>query len=160
METPKLIFHNLSDEIFSVSEVCAEIEKYINNQQDCVYNLTVGSDSLYQSKETVFVTAIIIHRLGKGARFFYTRRRSMQNLDLCSRLLQETYDSIAVVKEIEKTGIIYLVNDFSIHIDAGDNGDSRKILKECISFVKGYGYNCKVKPDSCAASKVADRFTK
>ena len=153
-------FKNVGGNEYTLKEMVTEVKRYIEMDQDQVYDLVVGSDSQYHGSNTVFVTAVIIHRVGSGARFFYTRRKINHDIDLCSRILEETHDSIKVMKEIETTDVLYLVNNVAIHVDAGENGNSRKILKECIAFVHGFGYECQVKPNSCVASHVADRFTK
>ncbi|MFC1503951.1 ribonuclease H-like YkuK family protein [Spirochaetota bacterium] len=155
-----MIFRNIYNKQFTLKQAAREIKDYIKADQDKVYNFVIGTDSVSHHNKTIFVTAMIIHRIGKGARFFYTRRRTNYAMDIYSRLLQETYDSIKVMKEIEKTEILYSINNFSIHIDVGNNGKSRQVLHDCINYVKGFGYDCKVKPEAFVASNVADRFTK
>ena len=49
--------------------------------------------------------------------------------------------------------------DVQIHVDIGKFGDTREMINEIIGMVRGSGYTVKMKPDSYAASKVADRYT-
>lgn len=51
---------------------------------------------------------------------------------------------------------------FSIHIDAGqtDIGKTKALIPELIGWVKACGYDCAIKPDSYAASSVADKISK
>lgn len=49
-----------------------KIIDFVREQPDRQYNLIVGSDS-FPGEQTVFVTAIIIHRKGAGGRYFYRR---------------------------------------------------------------------------------------
>lgn len=153
-------FRNIAGKVFTLAEIVDEIKKYVEADQDYVYDLVIGSDSQYHGGFTVFVTAVIIHRVGKGAKLFYTKSKVNKNLDICTKILRETYCSIEVMQKIEEDDIVYALNNYSIHVDAGQNGNSRKILKECISYVHGFGYDCKTKPDAYVASKVADRYTK
>lgn len=153
-------FKNIAGQTFTLSEVVSEIKKYVEEDPDFVYNLVIGSDSQCHNKITIFVTAVIIHRVGRGARFFYTKSKVGRNLDICTKILRETYCSIEVMQKIEENNILSLINNYSIHVDAGTNGNSRKILKECIAYVHGFGYECKTKPLAYVASHVADRYTK
>lgn len=155
-----MTFRNIYGQEFTLEEMTTDIQNYIGGDEDYTYSLIVGSDSLYKASSTVFVTAVIIHRVGCGAKFYYTKRKIGHDIDICTRILEETYDSIKIMQQIERTDIAYLVSNCSIHIDAGENGDSRKILKECIAYVHGFGYECHTKPNACVASHVADRFTK
>jgi uncharacterized protein len=46
-----------------------------------------------------------------------------------------------------------------IHLDVGDRGDTKRIIREVVGMVQGSGYAAVTKPDSYGASKVADRET-
>ena len=47
-----------------------------------------------------------------------------------------------------------------IHLDIGPNGSTRELIKEIVGMVTGSGFDAIIKPDSCGASKVADKYTK
>jgi predicted RNase H-related nuclease YkuK (DUF458 family) len=49
--------------------------------------------------------------------------------------------------------------NFQIHVDIGKNGETRDLINEVVGMIRGSGYEVKIKPDSYAASKVADRYT-
>ena len=52
------------------------IISYVNEQPNEQYKLIIGTDShAYYEKEIIFVTAIIIHRVGKGGRYFSPRKQ-------------------------------------------------------------------------------------
>ena len=53
-------------------EMFQDIMSYIAAEPERKYRLIIGTDSQARD-ETCFVTAVIIHREGKGARFFYHR---------------------------------------------------------------------------------------
>jgi predicted RNase H-related nuclease YkuK (DUF458 family) len=47
-----------------------------------------------------------------------------------------------------------------IHLDVGTHGDTRDLVKEVIGMVVGSGFDAHIKPNSCGASKVADKYTR
>lgn len=155
-------FMNTRGESFTLEGVFENMEAFVAEDLEREYALIIGTDSQHHHDHTVFVTAIIIHRVGQSARFYYTRRVTHDNLDLTTRILTETSDSVLLVQELEKSGVYqYLGREaVEVHIDAGTRGKSQKVLEACINFVKGMGYQYKVKPDSFGATHVADRYTK
>jgi len=46
-----------------------------------------------------------------------------------------------------------------IHIDVGDRGEPRDMIKEVVGMVTGSGDQARIKPDSFGASNVADKHT-
>jgi len=47
--------------------------------------------------------------------------------------------------------------DFEIHVDVGSNGATRPMIQELVSMIRANNFEAKTKPESYAASKVADR---
>jgi len=47
---------------------------------------------------------------------------------------------------------------FELHLDLGTMGKSSSSVKEIINLVRSYGFDVKIKPESYAASKIADRL--
>lgn len=145
----------------SFEEMFARLVDYINEDSTQRYNLIIGTDS-FLSTETVFVSAVIAHRVGHGGRYFYSksRRRKMDNLR--QRIFYEATMSIelasAVMKKLNENGFKKL--PLEIHLDIGDNGDTKEIVREVVGMVTGSGYAAVTKPDSYGASKVADRHSK
>ncbi|NLV77640.1 MAG: hypothetical protein GX023_11860, partial [Tissierellia bacterium] len=58
---------------------------------------------------------------------------------------------------LEKEGIDFGI---SIHVDAGKNGQSSKLIPEIVGWIKACGFGCETKPNSYAASSIADKYTK
>ena len=48
----------------------------------------------------------------------------------------------------------------SIHMDIGKNGPTSKYIQELEGWVKATGYDCEIKPNSYAASTIADKYSK
>jgi len=49
--------------------------------------------------------------------------------------------------------------DLEIHVDVGEHGATREMIKEVVGMVTGFGFVAKTKPYSYAASYVADKYT-
>lgn len=137
------------------------IADYINQHPSDAYNLIVGTDSFLNS-ETLFVSAVIIHRVGHGGRYFYRKnpRRKMENLR--QRIFFEAAMSIELASllkdRLDSSGLPALAVE--IHLDVGDRGETKEIIRELVGMVTGSGYSARTKPGSFGASKVADRHTK
>lgn len=146
----------------SLEEVMAQIQSYIQEDRASDYKIIIGTDSQTRDDETTFVTAIIIQRLGKGANFFYTKFRHPAMKDLRYRIYRETEYSLQCVELIKEQGFFSFSVDvpMEIHLDVGQQGETRKLIQEVVGWVTSVGYTAKIKPESYAASAVADRFTK
>ena len=73
--------------------VFAKLVGYIEEDPSQRYNLIIGSDS-FRSVETIFVSAIVIHKVGHGGRYFYRKRRAGKVRSLRHRIIYETTMSI------------------------------------------------------------------
>jgi len=49
--------------------------------------------------------------------------------------------------------------DFEIHVDIGENGQTKSMMQEVIGMIRAYNFEAITKPASYAATKVADRHT-
>ena len=50
--------------------------------------------------------------------------------------------------------------NFSIHVDAGKNGPSCKVIPEIVGWIHACGYKAVIKPESVAACSIADKYSK
>ncbi|HSL92979.1 MAG TPA: ribonuclease H-like YkuK family protein [Bacillota bacterium] len=145
----------------SLQDMVADIISYINYDPYAEYQLVIGSDS-HNGVGTHIVTAVIIRRLGKGARYFYRHTHHEIIRSLRQKLYYETAISLEVVQtlreQLEQDGVGQL--NIEIHIDAGYVGPTRELIKEIVGMVVASGLSAKVKPHSFAASSVADRHSK
>jgi predicted RNase H-related nuclease YkuK (DUF458 family) len=141
--------------------VYRDICRFMAEDPQASYKLIVGSDS-QTHQELVFVTAVVIHRLGKGARYYYQRTYHRRMASLRQRILFETSLSLAVASELSRLfaerGPTEV--DMEIHLDIGPEGDTRDLIRDIVGMVLGSGFDAKIKPDAYAASSVADRYTK
>ena len=126
------------------------------------YQLVVGTDSQPHNGSGVdFVTAIVVHRVGSGGIYFWRRAVVKKHFVLRQRMYEEAVMSLemaeAVLALFHKDGITKY--DVEIHVDIGNIGDTRDMITEIVGMIRGSGYIVKTKPESYAASKVADRYT-
>jgi len=139
----------------------SDIVDYLTEVPKAKYKLIIGTDS--QARDDIsFVTAIIVHRTGKGARYYYQKRRHRKITSLRQKVFYETSLSLGVAsrlaERIAQNGYSQL--DVEIHLDVGPNGETKELIREVVGMVVGSGFDAKIKPDSYGASKVADKHTK
>jgi predicted RNase H-related nuclease YkuK (DUF458 family) len=156
-----MIFISPTKGRLSFEQVFRDIVEYIHADSKFKYKLIVGTDSQLR-EEVCYVTAIIILRAGKGGRFYYIKEREKNKLGLKQRIFYETSKSLSVAAKLaEKLTVNGLADlDIEIHLDVGEQGETKEIIREVIGMVVGSGFDARIKPDSYGASKVADKYTK
>jgi hypothetical protein len=151
---------------YNINELSYQIKKFIDEDPSSFYSLVIGTDS--QSKringvsEIDFVTAIVIYRKRKGARYFWKRVREVKKLVLREKIYTETTMSLEIAETIVpliRKIIPPAMYDLEIHIDVGSLGPTRDMIREVVGMVTGNGYIAKTKPESWGASSVADKHT-
>ena len=145
----------------TVPAVIREIKSFIEEKKDFHYKIIVGTDSLRISDNLAdFVIAIVVHRMGNGGRYFWRRIETSKVFSLRDRIIKEVTFSLETAKkilqEIEKANLQNF--DFEIHIDVGENGETKKLIQEVVGIVRANNLEPKTKPESYAASSVADRL--
>lgn len=142
-------------------EMFRDIIRYVQEFPEFRYRVIIGTDSQF-GEETCFVTAVIVHRDGRGARYYYTRDKERVSRSLRQRIFYETSRSLGVASML--TGRLaengYADLNVEIHLDVGENGQTRELIREVVGMVVGSGFDARIKPDSYGASKVADKYTK
>lgn len=145
-----------------LTEVVEDILAYIREDLSHPYKLIVGSDSHPRVTNTCFVSAIIIHRQGKGARYYYNKIYEVRVKSLRQRIFYEASLSLELADQLEQLlrlkGCEYM--EVEIHLDIGTHGETKELIREITGMVIGCGFSPCIKPHACAASKVADRHTK
>jgi len=138
-----------------------DLLEYIGAEPHASYKLIVGTDSHTRS-DLCFVTAIIVHRRGKGARFYYRRRHQPKIRSLRQKIFYETALSLTVAERLATSLAAHGADglDVEIHLDVGEHGETRDLIREVVGMVTGSGFHVEIKPNSYGASKVADRYTK
>ncbi|GIW66134.1 MAG: hypothetical protein KatS3mg095_0032 [Candidatus Parcubacteria bacterium] len=152
-------FKKANGQKISPQEIIEVIESFILEKPQYNYKLFIGTDSEIRENITEFISVIVVHRVGYGARYFWKKTLAKKNLDLYSRLWQEALLSL----ELSQKLLYFLTNkklkfDFEVHLDLGTNGKSKSVVKELINLIRSYGFEVKIKPQSYAASKIADHL--
>lgn len=163
-------FNSPSHGRLDIKEMITAILDYMEQGPKKEHKLIIGSDSHPNNGHggVDFVTAIIVHKIGSGGRYFWQRNTEKKEFTLRNRIYQETTLSFTLaqefmaefekkMKERMKSGKISY--EFEIHIDVGRNGETKDLIKEVVGMVRGLGFNAKIKPESFGASTVADRHT-
>lgn len=167
-------FRSLRKGIMSFNEVFEDILEFIRSDTNSSYKISVGTDSQVSSS-SVFVSCILVHRVGKGAIGFLHKSempRAIKNLR--EKIYLETCASLqlAYLFDEEKIGRIHDIFGsnkrprgvtFEFHIDIGSKGQTKTLINEMVGMVKGLNFVPfvpKIKPESYCASCFADRYTK
>lgn len=142
-------------------ETFRDIIRFMQEVPNAQYKLIIGTDSQLR-EETCFVTAIVVHRVGKGARYYYSKERENVGRSLKQRIFYETAKSLGVASRLAERLAENGFGDLNveIHLDIGENGETRDLIREVVGMVIGTGFNARIKPDSYGASTVADKHTK
>jgi len=147
-----------SGTVVTMSEAVKRIAVFVEDSDN--FTIDVGTDSQTTDK-TKIVTAIVCCKERKGGIFFYHSSTIDKVALLRNRIYLETGMSVECANQLID---LFLDNEMfytiSIHSDVGQNGKTRELIKEITGFVSAYGFECKIKPDSIAASAVADKMSK
>jgi len=161
------LFVSPSQGKLTLAEVVREVVLFISEENRRGYRLIIGTDS--QVNHGVdFVNAIVIHRVGRGGRYFWRRirREYKRPLELKARIFTEANLSIGLAVEFLvllqqelASAFIEMSPHVEVHIDIGQNGPTKDMIKELVGMVKGSGFEARIKPEAYAASCVADKYT-
>lgn len=140
---------------------------FIEEKPDLAYRLIIGSDSHVRGKNgdshLRLVTAIIIHRVGLGGRYFWQTHQLPETKTLRDKIYAETMESLNIAEDflpkLNRRLNGHGHYQLEIHIDVGRAGETREMIKEVVGIVTGNGFTAITKPDSYGASKVADKHT-
>lgn len=167
MKNARLKFHSPSSGLLNLDSVIENIATYLYEDTNSHYRLVIGSDSherlVGSQKVANFVTAIVVHRIGHGGRYFWQNGLKIPVKSLRDKIYRETTLSLELASEL-----VPLLNEklngsknweLEIHIDVGHSGPTRAMIREVVGMVAGSGYTARTKPESFAASTVADKHT-
>lgn len=158
-------FYSPSKGTLSVDKMIREIANFVDEDSSSFYSLIIGTDSqgkrLNGDSEVDFVTAIIVYRRGKGARYFWRKEIHKGKMVLRDKIYTETLMSMDVAQKIVpkiRKKVSPAKYDLEIHIDVGPLGPTRDMIREVVGMVNGNGFTAKTKPESWGASSVADKY--
>ncbi len=152
-----------------LESVADEVVSFMERKPQSSYKITIGSDSeLLEDKTADFVTAVVVHRIGNGGRYFWRRVKLGKFYNLHDRIVREvmlSIDASNAFLNVLKTKIQLKAEeglnfrwDFEIHVDVGENGPTKTLIQEVVGMVRAHNFEAKTKPESYAASNVADIY--
>jgi len=150
----------------TVEEVIGDVSDFVKDEPGSYYRLVIGTDSqtksIAEKPQIDYVTAIVVHRKGHGAKYFWRKEKKNKIPVLRDKIYTETLMSLSCAQELVpllRKAITPIKYDFEIHIDVGPIGPTRDMIKEVVGMVNGNGFVAKTKPESWGASSVADKHT-
>jgi len=149
-----------SNSIISFADIISQIYKHnINN--GTVY---IGTDSFFIKNKCIFSTAICLYGAleQKGGRYFFTRNKFKKAKfpELSLRMIKEAESTIHLANEIV-TAVPQVKLELHLDISASDSGEGTSHLANMlVGYVKGSGYECRIKPYAFAAASIADKHSK
>jgi len=164
------LFQSVTHGTLKIDDVISLIKAFLEDEPSSSYSLVIGTDSHeknYSRNENHYinlVTAILVHRRGFGGKYFWKRKELTNIHTLREKIYAETFESLdfasTFVPQLKKklNGQSPSYN-LEIHIDVGEHGDTRDMIKEVVGMVTGNGFVAKTKPGAYGASSVADRHT-
>lgn len=153
----------------NIEQIPEKILEFYEKNKDIegVFQIVVGTDSQNFS-DTKMVTVIAAYKEGHGGIFFYEIDRINRITNVKQKLNTETSRSLEVmmnlVSELEESKYKDMRDNtlLSIHVDAGwsDKGKTKELIPGLIGWIKACGFEAKCKPESFAASSIADKISK
>lgn len=138
------------------------ILEYIASDPGASYKLIIGTDSQGRNGHGAeYIIAVVVLRVGRGGIYFWDNRSQTVKVSLKERMYREALYSLEtaeIILELFKDDGITRF-DIEIHVDIGPQGETRGLISEIVGMVRGSGWQVRVKPDSFAASTIADRYT-
>ncbi len=159
-------FNSPTKGLRSVTEVVSDISEFVKDDPGVFYRLVIGTDSqarrINGKSEIDFVSAVIVHRIGHGAKYFWKKEKKFRVPVLREKIYTETLMSLELAEKLVpllREAISPAKYDLEIHIDVGSLGPTREMIREVVGMVTGNGYVAKTKPEAWGASSVADKHT-
>ena len=149
-----------SNDSITFSNIIEQIKKH-TLLKGTVY---IGTDSFFIKNKCIFATAICLYGADKqkGGRYFYikTSLNKKQFPELSIRMIKEAEKTINLANHIVE---LIPTAKLELHLDISpqeNNEGTSHLAKMLVGYVKGSGYECKIKPDAFAAASIADKHSK
>jgi len=154
-------FFNPHDGEMTFVEVIETVVREMKLHPNDRFEILVGTDSSTTPNHLDLVSAIVLHKIGKGGRYFWTRRRERRSPSLRQQIWREAWLSFELAQHvIERLGAVsFLQFNLEIHVDIGENGRTKELIDEVVGMILGNGLAVRIKPHAYAASAVADKHT-
>jgi len=122
----------------------------------------VGADSHISDGKTKYTVVLVVRKANKGAQGYYSSVVTEKHCSRNQRLFQETYMAVEVAVRInpllEKLG--YKIDEVHSDLSPYTKNPSNQAVQMCLGYIKGFGFEGKIKPESWASYCVADIKTR
>ncbi len=154
-------FFNPHDGEMTFADVISTVVKEMKACPRDRFEILIGTDSSTSPSHLDLVSAIVLHKIGRGGRYFWTRRRERRSPSLRQQIWREAWLSFELAQHvIERLGALsFLQFNLEIHVDIGENGRTKELIDEVVGMIIGNGLAVRIKPHAYAASAVADKHT-
>lgn len=164
------VFNSVTYGELRLEEVIEHIKFFLAEDPEASYSLVVGTDSQERAngdprkRHIDLITAVVVHRKGFGGRYFWQRKNSIAVHTLREKIYAETLASLDFARffipQLKKALNGKSPNyRLEIHVDVGEHGETREMIKEIVGMVNGNGFVAKTKPEAYGATYVADKHT-
>lgn len=168
MDLENEFFQSTTHGKIKLNKVILHLKEFLEEDSKASYSLIIGTDSHEKDrtdknkKHIDLVTAIVIHRKGFGGKYFWKKKKINNIHTLRDKIYAETFASLNFATDFvplfKKTLNGHCPNyNLEIHVDVGEHGDTREMIREVVGIVTGNGFIAKTKPEAYGASYVADR---
>ena len=156
----KTTWNTGSKDIIDFNDIIEHIKKHtlLNG------TIYIGTDSFFIKNKCIFSTAICLYGADKqkGGRYFYTKTSLNKNKfpELSIRMIKEAENTINLANHIVE---LIPSAELELHLDISPqekNEGTSHLANMLIGYIKGSGYECRVKPDAFAAASIADKHSK
>lgn len=155
------MFHNPSIGEMTFDDVISTIVSEMVGGSKEQFELLIGTDSSTSNNNLDLVSAIVLHKIGRGGRYFWTRKRERRTPSLRHQIWREAWLSFElaqhVIQGLESKSLLQF--NLEIHVDIGENGPTKELIDEVVGMIIGNGLAVRIKPHAFAASAVADKHT-
>lgn len=154
------LFFSPSKGTLKFSDLSGEVAGFVNEDRQKKYSVIVGTDSEQRNGSAEFVSVVVVHRIGSFGRYFWHKKKDIKTYNLRDRIYKEALFSLDLAQKLIgdlKEKIEHPHYGFEIHVDIGENGPTKEMIKEVVGMIKGNGFEAKIKPESWGATKVADK---
>ena len=154
-------------------EALSKMIAFIGADTKASYEVIIGTDSEAQNGLADFVSAVVVHKKGRGGIYFWGRQKITNLHSMRQRIWQEAIISLTLAEKLvgdfaqiglfnghldksDLSGQDERIN-LEIHVDIGPNGETRAMIAEIVGMIRANGFKVATKPAAWGASHVADR---
>lgn len=155
--------------LVNLDEIVTYIIEYVKSEPNAEYEVAIGTDSQNFDKTKIVLT-LVARKMGHGGIFFYKIDYLPLIRNIREKLTKETHMSLELAdkfmslleQRFDTEGFDYAEYKihYQVHVDAGYNGKTTELIPELTSWVRACGYDVSIKPESFAASSIANKYSK